>query len=279
MLTKTSFIFLIYLLPFPFLIYNYKNFCNKKSLYTIFLLGVSVFLAIVFYTPIVKAQNYQIVLGKNATFIYPFHEWLHLSFQLKMNIFNKNFFLLLYYLSNYLQLPFFLTAFFVIFDRKYSKEKRLLLLYFFIPFSSLMIFGRSFHLAPRYIYFIVIFLIPLCAIGLENITLLVLNSGFRKYLPFIYIIVFFYPFYSCLTIIINPLSSPLNTWDKKEYFNLRGFYIMETINSLKKDSQNKEFAITTDGVLGLLPEAFQISFHKNSHILIEGYYPITTVLP
>lgn len=272
LLTKTSFIFLFYLLPVGVTLYNYKNLFSKNFFLTGTWLGLAILLSAMLYGPIIHAQNYQIILGKNATFIYPIHDWVQLSLFRKVNNFKNNYFLLLSYLFSYMQIPFIIAIIFSFFQKKYIQERILLFSYFFIPFFALMIFGKSFILAPRYIYFMILFLIPLCAIGLEKILSVSQFTKQKKYAAIVLVLLFYYPIYSCVMVLTNSLHSPLNSWDKREYFNSRGTYISQMIEFIKKQSEDKDILIATDGVLGLLPEAFEITFNGNKNIIIKGYF-------
>ncbi len=279
-LTKSSNFFSQYLLPFTILLFDFsrKNTLRRLLKWVVFAL-ISIFIAQIIYNTLRLSPLFQMVQAKNATFVYPFSEWVNHPF----TFFVGNLYGLFDWLIQYLKLPYVLLVILsLIFINKFTKEKILLIIYFLLPFTALALFGKV--IFPRFIFFMSCFLLPLAGWGLNEIIGFVdkrLNKKKKNILStvvYIVVTVIFvaYPGFVSFKVASDPINAPIVRSDSRQYVNswAAGWGVNESVEFFKKEAKNKKIFIATEGTFGLMPEALELYLINNKNITIKGYWPV-----
>jgi hypothetical protein len=277
-LTKSSNFFSIYLLPFLLLLFDFKPKNSKRKLMDFLLLAA--FAAAIgygFYNILRLSPLYEMIGVKNATFVYPFSEWiLHPLIYFFSNLNGLTSWLLQYLTPAYLILV--LMA--ILFINKFFKEKIILLLYFVLPFLALALFGKLIY--PRFIFLMSVMLLPLAAWSLNMLfekaeKLFSKNKLYAKTAKVaLLIVVIIYPLYVSTLFAVNPLKAPIADADHGQYVNswAAGWGVKESIAFFKQQSENQKIFIATEGTFGLLPESLEMYLVDNKNITIKAYWPV-----
>jgi len=274
-LTKTSGFFNIYLLPFTLLLFDLKakQKLNRFAKW-VGLVLISVFLAFGFYSVLRLSPFFHIINEKNSVFVYPFQEWITHPFR----FFGGNMNGVWDWLITYYKWSLFLliiSSFFI--SRKYTREKILLVIWFFLPFVALALFGKVLY--PRFIFFMILSLIPLIAFSFYKINELIKNKV-------IFIIIFLafstLSIHADYLIITNFAASPIPKSDLTQYINgwPAGGGLKEILGFLNKQSSNGKIYVATDGTFGSLPTyGVEIYLGENKNIEKRGIWPIPQDIP
>ena len=284
LLTKSSAIFSIYLLPFALILFDFKNKHWRNNLLKwIALALIAVILSQIFYNALRLSPFFHIIAEKNTIFVYPFGEWINHPFNFLIgNLKGLSGWLFTYLTPSYMLL----IAVSLIAYKKFPKEKILMILYFILPFLALALFGKV--IFPRFIYFMSISLIPLASAGLIEVIDFVSNFfKKRKINSFIafssLVIVFFllYPAKVTLDFIFNPARANIADADKRQYISEwpAGGGVRESIEFFKEEAANQRIFIGTEGTFGLMPAGLDIYLGKNPNITTRGYWPINDEIP
>jgi 4-amino-4-deoxy-L-arabinose transferase-like glycosyltransferase len=283
LLTKSSAIFSVYLLPFTLLLFDFKKKNWKTNLIKwVILAAVAAGVAEVIYNSLRLSPFFHIIREKNTIFVYPFGEWIKHPF----TFFIGNLKGLSNWLYTYLT-PFYLALIVValITIKKFTKEKLLLFAYFVLPFIALALFGKV--IFPRFIYFMSIYLIPLAAVGLLEIINFA-NNFFKKRklqsiaFPILIILLFLiYPAKVSLDFIFNPANAKIADADKRQYITEwpAGGGVKESIKYFKEQAKKGPIFIGTEGTFGLMPAGLDIYLGNNKNITTKGYWPVGEEVP
>ena len=284
-LTKSSNFFSLYLLPFTILLFDFqKNTLVRRLFKWIAYVILSVVIAQVMYNILRLSPLFQMIETKNATFVYPFSEWISHPF----TFFVGNLHGLFDWLKSYLLAPYILLIIIsLIFIYKFIKEKLLLIIYFLLPLVALALFGKV--IFPRFIFFMSCYLLPLAAWGLNEIILFAnrrlngTNKIFSRSIIYVVITIIFtiYPGFVSFTVAKNPLNAPIAKSDINQYVNnwTAGWGVNESINFFKKEAENQKIFIATEGTFGLMPESLELYLVDNKNVTIKGYWPVENSLP
>lgn len=274
-LTKTNGFFNIYLLPFTLLLFDLKakNKLNRLAKW-VGLSLIAVFLAYGFYSMLRLSPFYHIINEKNSIFVYPFSEWFTHPFR----FFGGNMNGVWDWLITYLKWPLFsliIVSFFI--SMRYTRKKILLVIWFFLPFVALALFGKVLY--PRFIFFMTLSLIPLIAFSFYKISDLVKNKV-------IFIIIFLafsvLSIHADYLIITNFAASPIPKSDLEQYINgwPAGGGARETVVFLSEKAANQKIYVATEGTFGSLPTyAVEIYLGDNRNIDKRGIWPLTQDIP
>jgi 4-amino-4-deoxy-L-arabinose transferase-like glycosyltransferase len=273
-LTKTNAFFSIYLLPFSLLLFDWREKDKRKRLMKWAGLGlVSVFLVYGFYSILRLSPFFHIITEKNAIFVYPLKEWLAHPFE----FFAGNMSAFFDWVNRYLTWPLLalsLLSFFI--SKSFFREKIVLFLWFLFPLLALGFFGRTLY--PRFIFFMILPLLPLVAYSLVNICL-----KFRKaYLSIVFCLLFLTLALKTDYLILTDFAkSNIPVSDVNQYLIgwPAGRGVKEAVNFFEKEATKGKIYIATEGTFGLMPYAFEIYLVKNPNIKIEGYWPIENAIP
>ena len=161
-LTKTSGFFLIYLLPFSLLLFDWWDKGRaKKLLIWLTLAGIATVMSQLFYGVLRLSPLYSMIGEKNTVFIYPFNEWLDHPFE----FFVGNIRGLWDWFSTYLTWPMVALLAVVVSRPKNWLKNGLILVWWLAPFVGLALFGRVLY--PRFIFFMTLPLLVVLAQGFE----------------------------------------------------------------------------------------------------------------
>jgi 4-amino-4-deoxy-L-arabinose transferase-like glycosyltransferase len=277
MLTKSSNIFSIYLMPFLLLLFNFKEkYLAKRLIKFILLAAFSAGIGYGLYNILRLSPLFEMISAKNATFVYPFSEWIHHPF----TFFAGNIHGLISWLLQYLT-PFYLILILIslFLINKFFREKALLFLYFALPFMALALFGKVIY--PRFIFLMTLMLLPLAAWGLDYLIIFVQQKVNLKVPKFIYALVITcifiaYPGFVSLQFAANPLKAPIADADSAQYLNgwAAGWGVKESVAFFQQQASKGKIFIATEGTFGLMPESMEIYLVKNKNVTIKGYWPI-----
>lgn len=273
-LTKTSGFFSIYLLPFSLLLFDWtKKEINKRLPKWLFLAVIVIAIAYGFYSILRLSPFFHIITEKNAIFVYPFKDWLDHPF----NFFIGNWKAFWDWTTRYLTWPFLSLAILSFFVAKsFVREKLVLFLWFIVPIVALGLFGKT--LFPRFIFFMILPLLPLIAFSLVNI-----YAKLKK----LYVFLIFFFLVSVLVVKADYLISnnfanaqiPIS--DKKQYLTdwPAGGGVKRVVGFFKEEVRKGKIYVATQGTFGLMPFALEMYLVDNPNIKIDGYWPVGDTIP
>lgn len=284
-LTKTNGFFSAGLLPFTLFLFDFKKeHLKNRLLRWIVYIIVAVVISQLMYSILRLSPLYGVISTKNATFVYPVNEWIKHPF----TYFTQNIKSLALWLYEYLSISY-ITLFVVglLYIRTFLREKLLLLVYFAAPVIYLAFFGVS--LFPRFIYFSMIMLLPICSWTLDFIFQKVERKFDSKKdsavrISTITIILFLtisYQAFASYKVIFDPINAPIAASDNSQYVNnwTAGWGTTHAIQYLKKEAETQKVFVGTMGTFGLMPAALELYLVQNPNITIRGYWPPEDKLP
>lgn len=274
-LTKSSGFFNIYLLPFTLLLFKWEDQNRFKRLGKwIILAGVAVVEAFAYYSILRLSPFFHIIGEKNNIFIFPIKEWLVHPWE----FFYGNLLGLWDWTHGYFSWPviFLITGSFL-FSHKFVKEKTLLFIWFLLPYLALALFGKVLY--PRFIFFMLLMLIPLGAFSVGK-----LAEIFKNKIVFIFLCLLFFLFNlrADFFILKDPARAPIPKSDLDQYVNgwPAGGGIKETINFLNEKARKQPIYIVTEGTFGSLPTyAVEIYLGEKKNIGKRGIWPLPEKIP
>ncbi len=274
MLTKSNADFGYIMLPFSLLLFPFKKNFDKNRLFRWAIYAITAtIIANAMYQILRLSPFYYIVGQKNLTFIYSFHDWIRQPFA----FFIGNIKSLLAWFIGYMTIPFVVlaaSAFFV--EKKFFKEKILLVLWFVFPLVALAFFGKVIY--PRFILSMTLPIIVLGAYALFDLNQRVKQVSLKILLFFVFTSMFLVNDYFLLT---NFAKAPIPLADRSQLINgwSSGVGVNETVSFLQQQSQRGKIYVGTQGTFGLMPYALQIYLDKNPNITINGFWPIESTPP
>lgn len=273
-LTKSNGFFTVYLLPFSLLLFNLqKTRLIQRLTKWLGLALLAVLLTYAFYSILRLSPFVHIIDQKNALFVYPFNEWVKHPWL----FFYGNLLGVWDWFHTYLTWPivFLITASFFIY-RQFTREKLLLFLWFVLPFVALALFGRVLY--PRFIFFMVLPLLPLAALTLVKLSQVLKTRLKFALLLALFLILTLRADYYILTDFAN---APIPASDVGQYINsvYAGGGIEESIEFFRERAKNEKIFIATEGTFGLMPASLEIYLVDNPNIEIKGYWPLYEKIP
>ena len=280
-LTKSSSFFSIYLMPFLFILFDFKQkFLTKKLLSLTVFLIFSALISYSLYNILRLSPLYEMIAIKNATFVYPLSEWIkHPFVYFVSNISGLTSWLFQYLTFSYLIL---IVLSLVLFTKS-LKEKGILFIYFFLPFIALALFGKLIY--PRHFFFMSVMLLPLIGWSLnflfDRSKQIIPKNLYFLAKALLVAIVLFYPLYISVMFAVNPLKAPIADADSNQYLNnwSAGWGVSESVSFFKEKAKSGKIFIATEGTFGLMPETMEMYLVENPNVTIKGYWPIGDRLP
>lgn len=273
-LTKTNAFFSIILLPVSLVLFDWgAKGLRKRFMKWIFFAIIAAAVAYGFYSILRLSPFFHIITEKNAIFVYPFKEWLEHPF----NFFVSNWKAFWDWTIRYLTWPLLVLAigsFFI--NRSFLREKIMLFLWFIVPIIALGLFGKTIY--PRFIFFMLLSLLPLVAFSLLNIY----PRFKKKYLFIIFcLLIFILAFKTDYLIFADFAKSGVPASDVHQYLTRwpAGGGIKQAVEFFKNEAKKGKIYIATQGTFGLMPYALEIYLINNPNIRIEGYWPIEDIIP
>lgn len=280
LLTKSSTQFSLILTPAALLLFNWKKPFSIRLLKWICFISTASILALLFQTLLrlsplnhmVKLKNYQFLVSFSEFFSHPFARFL------------GNLSGLYHWTSIYFTWPYiFLLLIGIVFGfRKHPRKILMLLIWWAIPFFALAAFAKILY--PRFVLFMLLPLLPITALGLNEMVNFLINKIKIVHSRFVYLFICLfvsYPIYFSSQIIFNPLNAPLPTVDRNQLLDdwPSGYGVQEIIEILKQKSLDQTIFVGTEGTFGLTPSAFLIYLKDNPSIQLKGYWPISSGIP
>ena len=271
LLTKASGLIFLLLTPLTLLLQDLKA---KKLLRTVIVWAGCLLLAAVIaeslYSILRLSQFFYRIGQKNYEFIIPLSEFFKHPFSMTWGNAKSLFRWQVGYLSPAVA---FLVAL-SFHDRKFLREKFLLLSYYFLPFLAIASFNKI--IFPRFLLSLTPFLIVLAAAGLDH-----LLSG-TKQLPQKLILLCLFLFLPALTtvnLILTPKLAAIPQSDRDQYLDSwpAGWGINETVAYLKQQATQSPIYLGTQGTFGLMPYALEIYLYNNPNVEIHSFWPVTTI--
>lgn len=273
-LTKTSGFLFIYLLPLSLLLFEFKS-KNRKDLFVkwALLALVSTSFAYLYYSVLRLSPFFHIIDEKNTIFVYPVKEWLSHPFA----YFLSNLKGMMDWLIRYMTIiTLCLVPLSFLIHKKKFLEKAFLFLWFFMPFIALALDGKTLY--PRFILFMTMPLLVLCALSLSEIFSKIKGNTW-KVLVFLFFTSLM--FYSDFYILTNFAKAPIPFSDLDQYINgwPAGGGVREAVTFFRKESQNHKIFVGTEGTFGLMPYGLEIYFYNDKNVKVKGFWPISDRLP
>ncbi len=277
-LTKTSGFFGIYLMPFLFLLLDYKQKDIKQRVLRLSgLLLIAIVISQGMYSVLRLSPYFHIISEKNTIFVYPLEKWLSFPLNIKIEYFWSSFRGLSDWLLTYFSVPFIvLVVIAFISGMKFWREKMLLLIWFAAPFFALCIFGNTLY--PRYLLFMTMSLLPLVALGFYD-----LSKHIKKQMLIVVAIFLFFaiPIRSSISILTNFAKAPIPNSDKEQYILgwPAGGGVRESVLLFEEEAKKGPIFIATQGTFGLMPFSYEIYLVDKPNITIKGFWPIGEIPP
>lgn len=274
MLTKSNADFGYIMLPFSLLLFPFKKHWDKNRLFRWAVYAVTAaFIANAMYLILRLSPYYYIIDQKNLTFIYSFHDWIREPFA----FFIGNIKSLLAWFIGYMTVLFVIlaaAAFFV--DKKFLREKLLLVAWFIFPLVALAFFGKVIY--PRFILFMTMPILVLGAYALFTLNQKVKQVSLKTLIFLVFTSMFLVNDYFILT---DFARAPIPLADRSQLINgwSSGVGVPETVSFLQQQAQQGKIYVGTQGTFGLMPYSLQIYLGKNPNITIDGYWPIESTPP
>lgn len=274
-LTKTNAFFNIYLLPFSLLLFNWTSKMRWTKLFKwIGLAALTTIIAYGYYSILRLSPFSHIIAEKNALFVYPFEEWIKHPFTFfwgNLMVGQKD------WVLTYMTLPLFIMAIVsFLFYKSFNREKVFLFIWFIIPFFALALFGKVLY--PRFIFFMLLPLLPLVSFSFYNLYHFVRN---KKLFYIVSMLIVFFSLRSDFLILTNFNKASIPEADLNQYSNdwPAGGGVKEAVDFFKKESQKGKIFIGTEGTFGLMPASLEIYLNNNPNIQIMGFWPIDNIVP
>ncbi len=271
LITKSSALLYLVLMPIPFLIFwpSRQNF-KKAGATWLILAVIAAFISEVMYNSLRLSPLFYMIGRKDLTFIRPVSEFIQQPFSL----FWSNTKSMVDWQISYLGLP---LVFFFVGIVAYSlvkREKKLYLLFIYIlfPFFVETLFNTVLY--PRFMLFYFPFFIIAVAWGIEQFHI---KFNKKPYLSLLLVILLFtYPVSNSYLLITAPQKASIASSDKNQYIQAwpAGYGVKEVVSLLKADIKKGDVYVATEGTFGLLPYAFKIYFFAKPNPQIVGFWPL-----
>lgn len=274
LLTKTHTNFALLLLPLSLLLFDWKAKDWKKRLGKWIVLAFAAFvLAEAMYLILRLSPYFHIIGEKNYVFSYRPEELIKAPFA----YFLPNLRPLTDWVIRYVTIPFLVlivAAFFT--GKKYTKEKLLLLAWFFLPIIATAFIGRTLY--PRFILFMTI---PLLVLGTYGFFHAVAYAR-KLWLKVLVVVVFLAMFVVNDFFILTDFSKALVPQSDRSQFLTgwpSGVGVKETVAFLSKKAEKEKVYVGTEGTFGLMPYALEIYFYNNPNVTVAGFWPMNDTPP
>lgn len=274
MLTKSSGFFNLYLLPFSLALFPWTDKeKGKKLLRWLGLALVVVVVSQVMYLVLRLSPLYHMIGQKNTVFIYSFAEFLTHPFRFWWGNLRG----LWDWFITYFSWPMLAVLVYGLFPlKKFFFKKSLLLVWFAAPLIALAFFGRVLY--PRFIFFMTLSLLPLVALGLDQ-----LKEKLKKpsLVALLFLVLALWWLRTDYLLLTNPYVAPIPNSDKGQYLNdwPAGGGVKEVVQFLNQESKNQKIYVATEGTFGPLPYALEVYLFKNHNVEIKGFWPLQKEIP
>lgn len=268
LLTKSPAYIFLAVMP-AFALFSIKNFKPKRQeifefLYSLLLIGVSVFIALSMYQVLRLGPNFDMIAQRNLDYVYKPQDILTSQAHIKSNLIR-----FVDWLIKLLPLPFLLlfaaSAVNSIRKRKFLKECALLLL--IITFSVLVTSSLSKAYTARYVLFVIPLILVFASSHFASVK--------RVFLPWLIIIVgLIYSLWFNLMLMFAPANAPLPENERSGYVEewTAGWGIREAADYIRqvRKTTDQGIVLGTEGHFGTLPEGAQLYLTGVPNLTIFG---------
>lgn len=270
LITKSSIIFFLYLLPISLIVFDFKKDQTIKRLakWAGFSL-ITFVVSEIIYNALRVSPLFYMIDRKNHEFIRTFSEVIKNPFaHFSGNIHSMVIWLLQYNGPLLVLLP----ATIIYGVAKRDKRTILLSAYVLMPFLTEALFNQILY--PRFFLFYFPFIIVLIAFGITQVSSPL--SKYRRLLWIGFFTLIIFPLISSFYLLTNPPQAAIADSDKFQYINgwSSGYGVRQIVNILKTGNSKEKIYVGTEGTFGLLPFALQIYFYGNPNIQVVGYWPV-----
>lgn len=271
LLTKSSALLYLFLLPLPFIILNYPKNLIKNGVKWALFAGVAAVIAQLIYNTLRLSPLFYMINRKNLTFIKPFSDFINDPFMSVLSNMRS----MLEWQISYLGPPLLLLLTAYLIYALFTKNHKIALLFGYIlfPFAVEAFFNTVLY--PRFMLFYFPFVIIILAFYLDQLRTVI------KKVPIYYIIFIAflaYPVINSYLLLTDPPKSMIATSDKNQYIQEwpAGYGVNEVVDVLKKETESSNIYVATEGTFGLLPYALKIYFFNQVNPQIVGYWPLNS---
>ncbi len=282
LLTKTTGIFNIVIIPLSLILFPFKTFKRriiiKKFLFWLILILFSLALSYLYYSVLFLSPDVFNIGFKNDVFSYKLADILTFSIiphtLLNIKTFSE-------WIFSYTTLPFLLLVLLSLFNKKFLKENLYLILCFLIPFLILAVLGKLIH--PRYLFFVTL---PLIILSAECIVFYYRRLNTRVYACILSVILLLIFSFNDFKILYDFPRSLLPEDDLFQYANgwSAGYGMREIVSFLQNELSNNPIYAVTDGNYnsptgGLATMMLKIYFMKDPRIEEHTLWPVPKNMP
>ncbi|MBI3282572.1 glycosyltransferase family 39 protein [Candidatus Curtissbacteria bacterium] len=270
MITKSSGVFFLYLLPASLLLADLKKSPKAKILKWLPFALVTFIISQVAYNSLRLSPLFYIIARKNLEFVRSLSEvvadpFLYLT---------SNFSALTSWIITYMGIPLFAV---LVIATVWGLLKRnikvaYLALLTLVPFGAEAFFNKVLY--PRFILFYFPYVILLTAFGINS---LAQNfQMFKKYVVLFVLFALLVPSVSSFYLLTSPTRAKIATSDAGQYLNdwPAGYGVAEIVTFLKNAPEDRQIYVGTEGTFGLLPFGLQIYFFGQQNLHIIGFWPV-----
>jgi hypothetical protein len=278
LLTKSSGMFYLYLLPATLLLFNWKEKQKIKRLITWFVLaGVVYLVSQVFFNLLRLSPWFHMISIKDHTFILTWSEFVKNPWQWlpgNLRAFNN-------WLIGYLTLPLVLFTVFGSFWqlKKDWYQNLVLVAYFLVPLLASAALGKVIY--ARYLMFFVLPLLIFAARGLTGLaTWLTDRLGFSSISIVLLSLVFLVPAVRVDGFLLShPSQAAIPDNDKNQYIDQwpSGYGVSEVVNFLKSKAEEGKITVATEGTFGLMPFSLELYLVDHANVEILSFWPVSKI--
>lgn len=273
MLNKTSGFLSLYLLPVTLLLFDWgRKDRGMRIIRWVLLVALAAGLSQMFYSILRLSPLLHMVTAKDALFVFPIAEWVLQPFRFLEGNLRGMFDWTLGYLS----VPIVVSLVGGGIAWRMTKERLLLLLWWFLPFVALAAFGKVLY--PRFVLFMTM---PLLVVAASNIDKLFDAVKQKTVIAGILLLVIIPGINAGVRFILNPATAPIPWSDSSQYINdwPAGWGIAEVKDYLSKEADRGPIAVYTDGTFGLLPASIELYLVDHPNVTIRGIWPLPETEP
>lgn len=274
MLNKSSAFLALYFLPVTLILFNWADKKRWKNLIRWgALVVIAGLLSQVMYSVLRLSPFFHMVAQKDNVFVFTFGEWLHQPFRFLAGNLRGMF----DWMREYMTLPVFIVTSIPAFTR-WSKSRERWLIYFWwaLPFVALANFAKILY--PRYILFMIIPLLVICAYSIVSLWDKTKNNSIR----FVILALCFLPsIYTTSFIVLQPKAAPIPPADRGQFIEdwPAGGGVKEVVSYLSAEAMHQRVHVFTEGTFGLLPYSIEIYLVDYLNVQITGIWPLPARMP
>lgn len=275
MLTKSSALFYLLLMPVTLLLFDFRKIGVLKRLVKwAGFAAVSVVESQIIYNLLRLSPWFYIIELKNYSFIMTPKEFLSSN----LATFIPNLDGLTQIFTGYMTIPYLLLLIFGLYTAVRGSDRRItmLFLWFVIPFISFAAFAKV--IFPRFILFMTV---PLFAVIAYAVSVLSEKmKGMNKaWFPLLMLCLSGYVLYTDFQLLSEPFRAAIPRIDRNQLFDNwpSGYGVREVVTFLNEKSKLGKVVVGTEGTFGLFPAGLEMYLINNPNVEIHGYWPVSGV--